>query len=123
MVDGGEYEAGSDVEDAPEVDVEVGHGEDGDPDTEELGERLGVLEERREALPLTGLVETAGHQLTPVDTGLCVMFPVEREHDGGQEGEVGDGQDEPHSELGVVGLSSAAIRAGRAPVAGLTGAG
>ena len=111
------------MEDAPEVDVEVGHGEDGDPDTEELGERLGVLEERREAAPLTGLVETPGHQLTPVDRGLSVMFPVEGEHDGGEEGEVGDGQDQPHGELGVVRLGGAAIRAGRAPVVRLAGAG
>ena len=65
--DGGEDQAGSDVEDAPEVDVEVGHGEDGDPDAEELGESLGVLEERREAPALTGVLETAGHQLEPVD--------------------------------------------------------
>ena len=34
VCDGGEDEAGGDVEDAPEVDVEVGHGQDGDPDTE-----------------------------------------------------------------------------------------
>ena len=67
MVDGGEDEAGSDVEDAPEVDVEVGHGEDGDPDTEELGESLGVLEEGGEAAPPGGVMETASHQLTPVD--------------------------------------------------------
>ena len=67
VVDGGEDEAGSDVEDAPEVVVEVGHGEDGDPDTEELSERLRVLEERRVSRPLAGLVETACDQLAPVD--------------------------------------------------------
>ena len=51
------------------------------------------------------------------------MLPVEREHDGGQEGEVGDGQDEPHGQLGVVGLCRHPVRAGRAPPASLTGAG
>ena len=47
VVDGGEDEASGDVEDGPEVDVEVSHGQDGDPDTEELGERVRVEEERR----------------------------------------------------------------------------
>ena len=123
VVDGGEDEAGSDVEDAPEVDVEVSHGEDGDPDTEELGERVRVLEERRVSGPLAGVVEAACDQLAPVDRGLGVMSPVEGEHDGREEGEVGDGEDQPHRELGVVRLGRAAIRAGGAPVAGLAGAG
>ena len=51
------------------------------------------------------------------------MSPVEGEHDGREEGEVGDGEDQPHRELGVVRLGRAAIRAGGAPVAGLAGAG
>ena len=123
VVDGGEDEAGRDVEDAPEVVVEVGHGEDGDPDTEELCERLRVLEERRDALALAGVVETPGHQLAPVDGRLCVMSPVEGEHDGRHQGQVGDGQDQPHRQLGVVGLGRGAVGAGGAAVARLAGAG
>ena len=51
------------------------------------------------------------------------MSPVEREHDGGEEREVGQAQDELHSQLGVVRLSCGPVRAGGAAVSSLAGAG
>ena len=59
----------------------------------------------------------------PVDQRLGVVPPVDGQHDGGEEREVGDGEDEPHSELGVVRLSCSPVRAGGTTISGLTGAG
>ena len=74
-------EAAGDVEDTAEAVREVGHGEDRDPDAEELGDRVRVEEERgvrpahagraRDA----GVVQGARHQLTPVDHTLRVVPP------------------------------------------------
>ena len=67
MTDGGEGEAAGDVEDAPERLREVSHGQESDPDTEEVGDSVGVLEDsgvtstESEGGLLTGVVETAGH--------------------------------------------------------------
>ena len=69
-----------DVEDAAEAVGEVGHGQDGDPDTKELGHGVRVEQEAgvRPAQPRTGdtgVVETARHKLTPVDHALSVVLP------------------------------------------------
>ena len=61
--------------------------------------------------------------MAPVDKGLRVVSPVDGEHDAGQQGEVGDAQDESDGQLGVVGLRPAVVLAGGAPVSGLAAAG
>ena len=67
VTDGDEDEAARDVEDAPERLGQVGHGQQGDPDGDQVGDGVGVLEEggvagtEREAGGLlAGVVETAG---------------------------------------------------------------
>ena len=73
-------EAPRDVEDAPEAVGEEGHGQHGDPDTEELGHRVGVEQEpgvspAQASTGDTGVVQTARHKLTPVDHALSVVLP------------------------------------------------
>ena len=121
---GCDHEAASDVEDAPEAVGEIGHAEHSDPDTEELShcvrveQELSVSSAQTSRPRDTGMVEAARHKLAPVDQALSVVLPdqditafsapclivspVQGQHDGGEQREVGHRQDQGHSELSVV---------------------
>ena len=55
---------------------------------------------------LTQVVQTPRHQGEPVDQALSVVSPVQCEHDGGEQGEVGEGEQQQHGELGVLSLTN-----------------
>ncbi len=108
--EGCDDEATRDVEDTPKAVREVGHGEHSDPDTEQLSQRVRVEQEGgvRPAQTVrardAGVVKTAGYKLAPVNNALRVVLPdqdsehelslhyggpVQGQHDGGEQGQVG----------------------------------